>query len=184
MTCIVGVSDGQRVLLGGDSAGVSFEDQEVYSLRTAKVFATGAYVIGYTTSFRLGQILRYTADLPQPPLNDLVRFMSTAWVEAVRQSLSREGFEDSLSPRGSLLVGVRGRLFGIGKDFHVIEGRTPYAAVGCGRLIAYGALFATEEVHLDLEQRAECALLAAQQYSPGVRGPFSYVQSRIDCSQS
>jgi hypothetical protein len=51
MTCIVGLVDGGRVWLGGDSAGVSGWDLTVRADR--KVFRNGPYVMGFTTSFRM-----------------------------------------------------------------------------------------------------------------------------------
>ena len=65
MTCIVAVTDGQTVVIGGDSAGAA--GQELRIRADPKVFLVGSFAIGFTTSFRMGQILRYSAHLPEPP---------------------------------------------------------------------------------------------------------------------
>ena len=52
MTCIVGLIDGRRVWMGGDSAGVSGLDITVRA--DAKVFRNGDFLIGFTSSFRMG----------------------------------------------------------------------------------------------------------------------------------
>lgn len=188
MTCIVGLV-GTRgiekgmVLLGGDCAGV-VRGQEIYSLRNAKVFRKGVYVLGYTTSFRLGQIVRHGVELPDPPPAEpadeviLEAFLATTWVDALRQALRQHGFEPTLGEAGSLVVGVRGALFVIGKDFQVLAGRAPYVAVGSGRHLAYGALAALETAapELPLETRGRIALEAAERFSPEVRGPFGWVE--------
>lgn len=57
MTCIVGLVDGDRVILGGDSAGIAGWHLQLRA--DEKVFRNGPYAIGFTTSFRMGQILRY-----------------------------------------------------------------------------------------------------------------------------
>ncbi len=58
MTCIVGVTDGTEVVLGGDSAGVSIETRQLEVRANRKVFRRQDYVFGYSGSFRMGQILR------------------------------------------------------------------------------------------------------------------------------
>lgn len=179
MTCIVGLTEGARVLLAGDSAGVSLEHGEIYTLRNPKVFRSGPYALGFTTSFRLGQILRYQTRFPEPkPQTDLEAFMTTEFVDTLRQALERAGFERSLGLSGSILVGIHGRLFTIGAELQVMSGDTSYAAVGSGRHLAYGALFALDSLSRDdLRARAEIALRAAQSFTPSVREPFHYVET-------
>jgi hypothetical protein len=82
MTCIVSLVDGDTVYMGGDSAAVE-DGHYLTRTRNPKVFINGAYLIGYTSSFRMGQLLEF-ADLPQPEGLDLYRFMATAFVERVR----------------------------------------------------------------------------------------------------
>ena len=60
MTCIVGLEHDGKVYMGGDSAAVGGMD--VYPSRIPKVFQAGRYLIGYTTSFRMGQLLQYGLD--------------------------------------------------------------------------------------------------------------------------
>lgn len=180
MTCIVGLVENGKVLLAGDSAGVSLEHQEIYTLRNAKVFLAGCYAIGYTTSYRLGQILRYETRLPEPePGADLEAFLSTHFVAALRSAFDTAGFERPLGLKGSILVGLRGRLFALGNELQVMSEDTPYAAVGSGRHIAYGALYALDQLGPGAHsprQRAEVALRAAQRFNPGVREPFHFVE--------
>ena len=75
MTCGLGIIEAKTVLLAADSAAASLKNPEIYNLKTAKVFRVGSYGIVYTTSYRLGQILRYETELPEPPEQDLERFM-------------------------------------------------------------------------------------------------------------
>ncbi len=176
MTCGLGIVEAKTVLLAADSAAASLKNPEIYNLKTAKVFRIGSYGIVYTTSYRLGQILRYETELPEPPEHDLERFMATVFVDSIRRSLAAAGFDRGLGEHGSILVGVSGQLFGIGAELQVSLEATPYAAVGAGRYVAYGALYALEGSGKPARERAEIALLAAQRFCPVVREPFIFVE--------
>ncbi len=179
MTGIVAVSDTEQVLIGGDSAAITPDYKEIYSLpETTKVFPADAFAVGFTSSFRIGQILRYGVDWPQPPADDgdLERFIVDELVGAVRRALkaggcgrTREGMEIG----GQFVIGVRSEIFVITEDFAVA--RVPFAAIGDGRLVAYGALHALAEYDLPIERRVKAALEAAHAYTPSVRPPFGYV---------
>ncbi len=180
MTCIVGLVEPGTgtIVMAGDSAASSLQERESYCLKNAKVFQSGPYALGFTTSYRLGQILRFGTELPEPAPDDtdLERFMATAFVAVVRGSFEAHGFTRGMGEHGSIAVGIRGQLFGIGADFQVLREATPYAAYGCGRQFAYGALCALEDSSLGLREKAEKALRAAERFNPTVRGPFVYVR--------
>lgn len=195
MTCIVAVADGESVVLGGDTAASG--GKEIYPRADSKVFRIGPYAIGFTTSFRMGQILRYEAKLPDPPprASDeaMDEFFVTEFVPAVRQTFKEHGFEKKATfpssgkmdfsesgqeVGGLFVVGVQGRILEIREDFHLARPATPYSAIGSGAVIAFGALHALESLpDLTLRERAEKALDAAATYSSVVRGPFHFVES-------
>lgn len=184
MSCVVGISDGRRTVLGGDSAGFGHTDiPEVYSLTTPKVFRAGAYAIGFTSSFRFGQILRYEVDWPSPPETDLEQFLVTEVVERVRETLRLKGFsrryEDGRERGGQILIAVGGQLFMINEDFQVTRLVEPYVALGNGHYTAYGSLHSLASIapELDLEQRALAALAAAARYVASVQEPFVFVST-------
>ncbi len=195
MTCIVAMADGQNVIMGGDSAGVNGRD--LYLRADAKVFRKGEYVIGFTTSFRMGQILRYETALPELPQDleseDLERFFVTGFIPAVRRSFEQHGFaktarfsspdkpglsEDGQVVGGTFLVGVAGQIYEIHGDYQVGRSATPYSAVGAGAMVALGALRALVEMEgLSVRDRVTRALETAEAYNAGVRGPFQIVES-------
>ncbi len=179
MTCVTAVTDRQNVLMGGDSGGSSPQGDEIYTLENAKVFAADPFVVGFAGSYRLGQVLCYRTQLPAPPDVGLERFMATTFVDALRASLADAGIEPGLGKAGSMLVGVHGRIFGIGSELQVLHSALPYATIGGGRHHAHGALYALDRLGLDLglERQAEIALRAAQSFTPSVREPFVYVRS-------
>lgn len=170
MTCIVAVVDNDKVWMGGDSAGVSGMDLMVR--KDPKVFRVGEFLMGFTTSFRMGQILMHGFN-PPTITGDLFKYMVNEFVPALRHAFKEGGFLELNANRekgGTFLVGIRGRLFMIESDFQVGETYDGYAAVGCGDQIAHGALFASKE--LPAKKRVKLALKAAERYSSGVRGPF------------
>ena len=127
------------------------------------MFVNGPYVMGFTSSFRMGQLLRYALSPPAPESSDLHGFMCTAFVDALRACLKDGGWakkESEQETGGQFLVGV------------VSEAADPYAAVGCGAAPALGALFATAAGRLGPRERLDGALKAAERFSNGVRGPY------------
>lgn len=178
MTCIVGIRDKATgaVILGGDSAGVAGLSITVRD--DPKVFRNGPFVMGFTTSFRMGQLLAHALTPPAPPRSNLYAFMVTEFVDAVRECLKAGGYastRNEVESAGTFLVGVRGHLYEIGSDYQVGIPADGYAAVGCGDELALGAFYATRGSDLDPLQRAHAALLAAAHHSAGVTGPFRFV---------
>lgn len=175
MTVIAGLVDNGTVLLGGDSAGVAGYSLTVRS--DAKTFVNGPYVFGFTSSFRMGQILRHSFDPPILPTDgDLERFMCSTWIDSVRQALKDGGYarlDANQESGGTFLVGVAGRLFEVDSDYQVGEALDQFAAVGCGADVALGALYATVGSGMAGEDRIVLALRAAERHSAGVRGPFT-----------
>jgi hypothetical protein len=141
LTCIAGLvgKDG-CVYIGGDSAGVA--GWSITPRSDLKVFRRGEWVFGFTSSFRMGQLIRYALTLPKVPDRDLDRFMCTTFVDALRQTMKNGGLakiEHGVETGGTFLVGIRGRLFQVGDDFQVGESRLGFEAVGCGQDEARGA---------------------------------------------
>lgn len=174
MTAIVGVVHSGRVYIGGDS-GSSNGWHESVRVDT-KVFQNGPYLFGFTTSFRMGQLLHHALTPPVPAGGSLERFMSTTFVDAVRDCLKAGGWASKSEDRekgGEFLVGVAGRLFNIDSDYQVGEEAAGHAAVGSGYLVALGSLYATGETRMSPRRRVATALEAAERYTAGVRAPFT-----------
>lgn len=173
MTCIVALQHKGKITMGGDSAGVTRLD--VTLRKDPKVFLNGKFLIGYTSSFRMGQILRFKFTPPPiPKSQDLFEYMCTSFIDVARKSLKRGGFttvDSNVETGGTFLVGVNGRLFNIQADFQVGESHDDYDTVGCGDSYAFGAL-ASQPTSMDPQKRVLQALQIAEKFSGGVRGPF------------
>lgn len=176
MTCIVGLIDKGKVYIGGDSAAVWGTSFAIVARNDRKVFRNGDFVMGFTSSFRMGQLLAFNFNPPKPRQGvDIFAYMVTDFIDAARQRMKDGGFtrvKDNWSEEGgTFLVGYAGRLFQIGSDFQVGESTHGFDAVGCGDHLALGSLFSTPKMD-DPTARVIEALQAAQTFSAGVREPF------------
>ena len=175
MTCIIGIVDKKKVYIGGDSAGISG-----YSLtirKDPKVFTIGEFAFGFTTSFRMGQLLMH--GFKPPPVNgsDLYQYMCTSFIDAVRARFKDGGFAEKNNEvefGGVFLVGVRRRLFQVGSDYQIGEPIDKIDACGCGQDIALGSLY-SQSTTVSAKTRILNALKAAEHFNAGVRGPFRVV---------
>ena len=172
MTCIVGLVHHEVVYIGGDSAGVARLRLTVRA--DEKVFRNSDFLMGFTTSFRMGQLLRYSLKPPRRhPDDDIHQYMVVDFINAIRECLKAGGCaskEDEVESGGTFLVGYAGHLFTVDSDYQVGIPEDGYAAVGSGQDIALGALFATQGQAP--RQRVLTALRSAERFNAGVRGPF------------
>lgn len=173
MTCIAGLVHDGKVYIGGDSAGVAGLDLVVRADR--KVFENSGFLFGFTSSFRMGQLLRYSFKPPKHYTDDkdLYAYMVTDFIDGVRDCLKRGGYarkDSDAESGGTFLVGREGRLFEIGCDYQVGESVRPFNAVGCGQSYALGSFYSTEG--MEPRARVEMALRAAAAHSGGVSPPF------------
>ena len=176
MTCIVGFSDKEGVSIGGDSAGIAGYDISVRS--DEKVFKNGPFIMGFTTSFRMGNLLRYSLVIPERRGENIIAFMNTKFIESVRQCLFAGGYTPHTEGGrcgGTFLVAYEGILFVIYDDFQVAVPKDKYASVGCGASYALGALHSIQNSKLSTEERVKIALDAASYHSAGVCKPYTVV---------
>ena len=182
MTCIVGIVKRKsgNILIGGDSAAVDVSSGDMSTRKGSKVFESLGFVYGYTSSFRMGDILQYS--FVPPPINDLSvdNYIRTCYIDSLRECLEKKGYghKKDGDVGGDFLVGFRGRLFHIRSDYQVGESTDFYDACGIGRSIALGALHATKDLRVADDRRIMMALSAAEAFSAYVRGPFNIVEQK------
>lgn len=178
MTCIVGYIDKQNKMMymGGDSAGVG--DLSLRIRKDEKVFKKDEMLIGYTSSFRMGQLLRYKLEIPKCILNNIYEYMCTDFIDAVRKCLKENGYlsiKENNERIGTFLVAFKGKLFYIEDDLQVGEVAYNFNSCGCGEDYAMASLRTldnySEKVYDGLEL-VTTALKVAQDFSGGVREPF------------
>jgi len=181
MTCIVAMKDRETgdIWMGGDSAGVQGVSLTIRA--DEKVFENGPYIFGFTSSFRMGNLLRYAFSPPQHPFKmGSCRFMATIFIDALRDCLKSGGYarvKDNAEAGGEFLVGYRGAIYSIHSDFQIGRVRHPFATCGSGGRVAIGALMAMDRIGqpADTRSRVVSALKIAEAATTGVRGPFRVI---------
>lgn len=182
MTCIVALRHEGVIYMGCDSAGVGGYSRQ--NRMDPKIYRVGAMLIGFTTSFRMGQLLGHALVVPQHYQEVAVeRYMVTSFIDAVRTCLKNGGWaekEKEQEKAGTFLVAYKGRIFEIDNDYQVGERAEPYGAVGCGFDLALGSLHASGHIEniVGPKDRVRMALEAAAAFSAGVYPPFRFEELR------
>ncbi len=171
MTCIAAICVNNTVYMGGDSASTNETsmtlraDQKVFILKKK-------FLIGFTTSFRMGQLLHFSLNVPsQKKSQDDFQFMCTTFINAVKKCFKKGDFGKT-EEGGEFLVGYKGNIYKIQEDFQVEKSLDNYSAVGTGEEYALGSFFSTDAPDIKSEDRVLCALKAAAKFSTSVREPL------------
>lgn len=188
MTCIIGLKSNGKIYMGCDSAAASGWDMRKTTL--PKVFIRDGFIIGYTGSFRMGQILQYNLTIPKytPDILPLegdyptpLEYMVSKFIPEVRMALKENGFtaiKDNQESGGDFLVGFQGQLFKVASDFQVNQFRDDFDAIGCGAPYALGAIQGTlyasgySVADANSEKIIQHALAVAGYFSNGVAAPY------------
>ena len=180
MTVIAAVVSLGRVYMSADSAGVD-KYQCLTVRKDPKVFFNGPFLIGFTSSFRMGQLLMDASFPGIPGDMDLFTYMRTQFVPVVRACLKDGGYtkiDNNREETGEFLVGIRGRIFMVDGDLQVGEREDGFDSVGQGSQEALGVMFATPS--MEPNTRLRLAMVAAERYRTGVRGPFLVLYEVLD----
>lgn len=182
MTVIAAVVADGVVYMGADS--LMSDDQGLIQSLESKIWrvnrppSQGDMLLAWTGTQRSAQVARYGFHPPETPDQmDEMAYLCTVFVDALREAHAKAGTlhaGDRARTDVQLLLGWRGRIFVISEYFCVTEYRG-FTALGSGGTVANGVLWATK--HLGGGERLSVAMLAAQQYAYGVRGPFTFMDS-------
>jgi ATP-dependent protease HslVU (ClpYQ) peptidase subunit len=180
MTCIIGLKYNGTVYLGGDSAGV---DVNNISIRAdEKVFSNGPFIMGFSGSFRMGQLLQWSFRPPRlPKSRSIFGYLVTDFIDALRKCYQEKGTlkssESGCDMGDQLLLGIHDELYHIQSDFQVAEVQDAYNSIGSGMDVSLGAMYATEDIENDPEYRIRVALEAAAKHITSVAPPFLVIDS-------
>ena len=105
-----------------------------------KIFRNGDFLFGFTGSFRMGQILRYSLDPPEQKQNeDDYKYLCTSFIDAVMECLQEKKFakdDNGELSGGQFLIGYKGSIYDVQADFQVAKSVEPFNACGCGERYA------------------------------------------------
>lgn len=172
MTCIVGIKHFDRVWIGGDRLSSDGYAKE-YSLRS-KVFYNEEYIIGYTSSFRMGDLLEHVLEPPEYDGSDPHRFMVREFVPRVIKTFKDNyWFTDGKAHGGEFLLAFRDNLFKVQDDFSVQSFNE--TATGSGQIAALGSLHSTDGDPCD---RIRAAIKAADHNIVTVGGEIDILRTQ------
>ena len=179
MTCIVALRHNKKIYVGGDRCGASTTTKTV--MANSKVFKLdNRFVVGYTSSFRYGQLLQFHVKCPkQKPKQTDMEFMVNTFVDTLRTMLKQHGYLRINSNReeiGTCIVAYKGNMYEIQDDLAVLQHAFEYVCVGSGTYHAEGSLFTREGLIEDPKQRIIMSLQAASTFCPGVSGPYDIIK--------
>lgn len=187
MTCIVGLVSGKYVYIAADSLGSGNGVKQQYKTpklqrlelleRDGLLRAKIAMGIGYTTSYRMGDILRYVFE---PPVIDVAEdeneYLVKQFIPELITCFDEHAYtksKEGVKTGGNFLVALRGRLFHVQDDFSVLEPEMGYTAIGSGQEFALGSLYSNKSEVASM--KVEEAVLAASTFSTTVGGKVDYI---------
>lgn len=180
MTCIVAVEHEGKVWMGGDSA--ASRDDDIVRRSNNKVFVTGDFLIGFSGSFRIGQLLQYAFKPQKQARNQAdMEYMVVDFVDSLRRLLRDKGLlmeeKEGEAHDSEILIGYKSRIYVIESDFHVGLPTASYAACGSGAPYAMGAMYVLNEQLLSPQEKINIALSASAEYCTGVKPPFTILSA-------
>lgn len=174
MTCIVGFIDkDKKVWMGADSLGST--RSMCVQRKDTKLFRNGKFLIGYTSSFRMGQLLRFKWVPPVQKNGSEYKFMCTKVIDSIRECLKENGYatiKENKEEIGSFLIAYNDKLFKIEDDLQVEECLDNFNACGSGIYFAIGALNILSSQKLSGKEVCIKALETAEKFNPFVGKPF------------
>ena len=184
MTCIIGLKHEDKVYIGYDSLGSNGYSGNIRKDRKAfKLKDNNEAIIGFTSSYRMGQLLMYSDELINKEEEINHEYMVTKFIPKIidifkggKYSRNDNGEESG----GIFLLAHKNNLFKIESDFQVAEYMDKYLACGCGEDFALGSLYTTEKINMSPIERIHVALQVASKHSVGVAPPFYIINTKND----
>lgn len=180
MTCIVGLKQNGKVYIGAD--GAASNGSKTVKTDIEKVFKTNSFIIGYTTSFRMGQLLQYylkDVSIKKDGQTDMEYLVQT-FIPYIQKTFKDNGFskiDSNQEKAGYFIMAYNQELYFIQSDYSVLKYSDGYCCTGCGEEYALGSLHTTKDSELPPEDRVTRALEAAAYFSDGVSEPFTILHN-------
>ena len=173
MTCIIGYKENGVVYVGGDS--VATNGWHKYSIANPKVFKRDPFIFGYTSSFRMGQLIEFNLKVPAQETEGDYKYMVTKFVPALRECFKGGGWlkkEKDVEHGGYFIVGYKNELYEVQQNFSIMQSQNSYMTAGCGEFTANGAMEILKDLDLSPEEKIRAALAAVVKHDPNVAEPF------------
>jgi hypothetical protein len=174
VTLIIAVKTSDGVIIQGDKNGFSGWG-EVSRRHDAKVFIKGAWGIGFTTSYRMGQILRdkLTGDIAKGGMEAA----AFALVEEARAELEKNHYsklENNQAEGGTWIATEGSHIICIQDDYAYNVVADDYCCVGCGARYASAIMEYTKKE--DALTRLDAAYKITIRLNTFVGGGYNRIQ--------
>lgn len=172
MTCVVGMVENGDVHIGADSRGSA--GHTYMTRKDSKVFIVEDFIFGFTSSFRMGQIIKYHFNPPPRTENQSIdNYIHTTVLEHIIKILTNKGYNrisNNSIEGGVFLMGYKGNLYEIEEDFQIGQTYSSYSAVGCGEDFAKSCLWTIDNLGfpLSITDKIKMAIKCAAEHSSGV----------------
>jgi hypothetical protein len=159
------------VYLGGDKLGSNGYTKTM--CKDPKVFKVGPFYFGYTTSFYMGQILKYRWQQPcRTMYHEDDEYIFKDVIDSLKSCFVNNDFGKKQEGRepdfGSLIMVYKGRIFEVQHNMSLLEIEN-FTAVGCGDQLASGAATALlSNTNYNPEQIIKETMKIVSQFSCGV----------------
>tara|TARA_Y100000310_G_scaffold307018_1_gene348680 strand:- start:2092 stop:2664 length:573 start_codon:yes stop_codon:yes gene_type:complete len=184
MTCVIGFKDEDYIYIGADSLGSNGITKTVR--KDKKVFQKNDMLIGFSGSYRMGQIIQYKFVMPEHPKEmDVDTYMRSIFIDTMIDCLTENGHTKIIDNErfgASFIIAYKNRMFEIDEDYHVGESVEDYIAIGSGAEVALGAIIGILKYCKDIKtsKLVTSALEASEEVSCGVGRPFVIMRRRND----
>ncbi|HAO2060968.1 TPA: hypothetical protein IHJ80_003892 [Escherichia coli] len=162
MTCIIAHTDGVSSFIAGDKLGSNGftktvqTEPKVFEKEFIKLHDDGltrtkeVIALGYTTSFRMGQLLNYNLNLPEQAAGQTFsQYLVLKVIPIIRQMFKEEWGSRDPSQEvggGQFIILHNHTIYEVQEDFSVLQPKTRITAVGSGTYHAIAAMQAYIEV--------------------------------------
>ena len=162
MTCIIAHTDGVSSFIAGDKLGSNGftktvqTEPKVFEKEFIKLHDDGltrtkeVMALGYTTSFRMGQLLNYNLNLPEQDASQTFsQYLVIKVIPIILQMFKEEwGARDASQDvgGGQFIILHNHTIYEVQEDFSVLQPKTRITAVGSGTYHAIAAMQAYIEV--------------------------------------
>lgn len=170
MTVIIGFIEKSRVCIAGDR--MASNNYLKGDVSHPKVFKNGDFIIGYTGSFRFGEILQYDFKPPHrsKDISSDREYMVSSFIPALRKSLEDGKYSknDADGKSGVAIIGYNGELYTLQEDWSIIQYSSNIHTIGAGAEYAAGAMSVLIGLEMMPEDKIKRAIEITAQHCPFV----------------
>jgi ATP-dependent protease HslVU (ClpYQ) peptidase subunit len=160
MTVIAAYDDGEKYWIASDSMGTAGDSMYEHG---SKLITRGNYIIGFSWSYRVADIIRECTNLPDKlsSIQDLRKIRDIIKEKIIDDELVGKNDKDDTHPVDIILISPTG-IYTIQGDYQIHKiPRGSYTTTGSGYVIATGALFVCKKQDVDGKTAVKLAVNSA-----------------------